>query len=121
MLLSIYYLYQSIYLTIYLYINVFTCILATIMQSLKQLESLNLSWNKSVGEILQQLLEPVQADCKLQELRLSSCDLTTEDMLHLGTCGSKVNGMAKIHHNTFIHYNIGFFICEQNNISSRTA
>ncbi|XP_007232741.3 leucine-rich repeat-containing protein 31 isoform X1 [Astyanax mexicanus] len=57
--------------------------LATTMQSLAQLESLNLSWNKSVGEILQQLLEPLQTGCKLQELRLSSCDLTTEGMLHI--------------------------------------
>ncbi|XP_072546448.1 leucine-rich repeat-containing protein 31 isoform X2 [Salminus brasiliensis] len=61
-----------------------TCqVLATTMQSLAQLESLNLSWNKRVGETLQQLLEPLQAGCKLQELRLSSCDLTTEDMLYL--------------------------------------
>ncbi|XP_066540441.1 leucine-rich repeat-containing protein 31 isoform X2 [Hoplias malabaricus] len=57
--------------------------LATSMQSLTQLESLNLSWNKSVGEILQQFLEPLQPNCELQELRLSSCDLTTEDMLYL--------------------------------------
>ncbi|XP_073687070.1 leucine-rich repeat-containing protein 31 [Garra rufa] len=57
--------------------------LATAMQMLKQLESLNLSWNKCVGENLRQFLEPLQPDCKLQELRLSSCNLTTEDMLHL--------------------------------------
>uniref|UniRef100_A0A8B9KU35 Leucine rich repeat containing 31 n=1 Tax=Astyanax mexicanus TaxID=7994 RepID=A0A8B9KU35_ASTMX len=62
--------------------------LATTMQSLAQLESLNLSWNKSVGEILQQLLEPLQTGCKLQELRLSSCDLTTEVMM--GWCLASV-------------------------------
>ncbi|XP_052452122.1 leucine-rich repeat-containing protein 31 [Carassius gibelio] len=57
--------------------------LATAMQMLKQLERLNLSWNKCVGENLRQFLEPLQPDCKLQELRLSSCSLTTEDVLHL--------------------------------------
>ncbi|KTG03213.1 hypothetical protein cypCar_00010330, partial [Cyprinus carpio] len=57
--------------------------LATAMQMLKQLERLNLSWNKCVGENLRQFLEPLQPDCKLQELRLSSCNLTTEDVLHL--------------------------------------
>ncbi|XP_048030188.1 leucine-rich repeat-containing protein 31 isoform X2 [Megalobrama amblycephala] len=57
--------------------------LATAMQKLQQLESLNLSWNKCVGENLRQFLEPLQSDCKLQELRLSSCNLTTEDLLHL--------------------------------------
>nr|XP_009295766.1 leucine-rich repeat-containing protein 31 [Danio rerio] len=57
--------------------------LATVMQTLKRLESLNLSWNKCVGENLREFLEPLQADCKLQELRLSSCNLTTEDVLHL--------------------------------------
>ncbi|KAK1806495.1 hypothetical protein P4O66_005010, partial [Electrophorus voltai] len=57
--------------------------LATSMQSLTQLESLTLSWNKSVGKNLQWLLEPLQAGCKLQELRLSSCDLMAEDMLHI--------------------------------------
>lgn len=57
--------------------------LATAMQMLKQLERLNLSWNKCVGENLRQFLEPLPPDCKLQELRLSSCNLTTEDVLHL--------------------------------------
>ncbi|KAK2870186.1 hypothetical protein Q8A67_024578 [Cirrhinus molitorella] len=57
--------------------------LATAIPMLKQLESLNLSWNKCVGENLRQFLEPLQPDCKLQELRLSSCNLTTEDVLHL--------------------------------------
>ncbi|XP_062841598.1 leucine-rich repeat-containing protein 31 [Trichomycterus rosablanca] len=57
--------------------------LATAMQSLTQLQSLNLSWNKCVGENLGRLLEPLQSSSKLEELRLSSCDLTTEDMLHL--------------------------------------
>ncbi len=56
---------------------------------LKQLERLNLSWNKCVGENLRQFLEPLQPDCKLQELRLSSCNLTTEDVLHLGQFWSK--------------------------------
>uniref|UniRef100_A0A8C1CMX2 Leucine rich repeat containing 31 n=1 Tax=Cyprinus carpio carpio TaxID=630221 RepID=A0A8C1CMX2_CYPCA len=57
--------------------------LATAMQMLKQLESLNLSWNKCVGENLKQFLEPLPPDCKLQDLRLSSCNLTTEDVLQL--------------------------------------
>ncbi|XP_076868289.1 leucine-rich repeat-containing protein 31 isoform X2 [Brachyhypopomus gauderio] len=57
--------------------------LATSMKSFTQLESLSLSWNKSVGTNLRWLLEPLQAGCKLQELGLCSCDLTTEDMLHL--------------------------------------
>uniref|UniRef100_A0A672JWM9 Leucine rich repeat containing 31 n=1 Tax=Sinocyclocheilus grahami TaxID=75366 RepID=A0A672JWM9_SINGR len=47
------------------------------------LERLNLSWKKCVGKNLRQFLEPLQPDCKLQELRLSSCNLTTEDVLHL--------------------------------------
>lgn len=55
------------------------------MATLKQLENLNLSWNKCVGENLREFLETLQeSDCKLQELRLSSCNLTTEDVLHLG-------------------------------------
>ncbi|XP_052398493.1 leucine-rich repeat-containing protein 31-like isoform X2 [Carassius gibelio] len=57
--------------------------LGTAMQMLKQLESLNLSWNKCVGENLKQFLEPLSPDFKLQELRLSSCNLTTEDVLQL--------------------------------------
>ncbi|XP_026093673.1 leucine-rich repeat-containing protein 31-like [Carassius auratus] len=57
--------------------------LGTAMQMLKQLESFNLSWNKCVGENLKQFLEPLSPDCKLQELRLSSCNLTTEDVLQL--------------------------------------
>ncbi|XP_059390932.1 leucine-rich repeat-containing protein 31-like isoform X1 [Carassius carassius] len=57
--------------------------LGTAMQMLKQLESLNLSWNKCVGENLKQFLEPLSPDCKLRELRLSSCNLTTEDVLQL--------------------------------------
>lgn len=65
------------------------CFKATAMQMLKQLERLNLSWNKCVGENLRQFLEPLQPDCKLQELRLSSCNLTTEDVLHLGQFWSK--------------------------------
>lgn len=63
------------------------CVLfvAAAMVTLKQLESLNLSWNKCVGENLGEFLEPLQeSECKLQELRLCSCNLTTEDVLHLG-------------------------------------
>ncbi|KAI7792617.1 putative leucine-rich repeat-containing protein 31, partial [Triplophysa rosa] len=57
---------------------------AAAMVTLKQLESLNLSWNKCVGENLREFLEPLQeSECKLQELRLCSCNLTTEDVLHL--------------------------------------
>ncbi|XP_058233081.1 leucine-rich repeat-containing protein 31 isoform X2 [Hemibagrus wyckioides] len=57
--------------------------LAAIMPSLSQLQSLSVSWNKSVGGSLQQFVEHLQVDCKLEELKLSSCDLNTEDLLHL--------------------------------------
>ena len=53
--------------------------------SLSQLERLNVSWSKSVGGNLKLLLGGLPCtSCKLQDLRLSSCDLTTEDVLHLG-------------------------------------
>lgn len=58
--------------------------LAANMVNFKQLERLNLSWNKCVGENLREFLEPMkETDSKLQELRLSSCNLTTEDVLHI--------------------------------------
>ncbi|MCJ8745926.1 hypothetical protein PDJAM_G00135870 [Pangasius djambal] len=57
--------------------------LAAVMPSLSQLQSLSLSWNKSVGENLQQFVERLQVACKLEELKLSSCDLNTDDLLHL--------------------------------------
>ncbi|XP_060755676.1 leucine-rich repeat-containing protein 31 isoform X2 [Neoarius graeffei] len=57
--------------------------LAAIMPSLSQLQSLSVSWNKSVGENLQQFVEHLPVECKLEELKLSSCDLNTDDLLHL--------------------------------------
>ncbi|XP_053467948.1 leucine-rich repeat-containing protein 31 isoform X2 [Ictalurus furcatus] len=57
--------------------------LATIMPSLSQLQSLSVSWNKSVGENLQQFVECLQRECKLEELKLSSCNLNSNDLLHL--------------------------------------
>ncbi|XP_034153764.1 leucine-rich repeat-containing protein 31 isoform X2 [Pangasianodon hypophthalmus] len=57
--------------------------LAAVMPSLSQLQSLSLSWNKSVGENLQQFVERLHVECKLEELKLSSCDLNTDDLLHL--------------------------------------
>ncbi|XP_063062711.1 leucine-rich repeat-containing protein 31 isoform X2 [Engraulis encrasicolus] len=68
--------------------------LGSAMSSLVLLESLNLSWNKSVGGHLKLLLGALLSMCKLQELRLSSCDLTTEDVLHLASaakCGALSN------------------------------
>ncbi|XP_027029553.2 leucine-rich repeat-containing protein 31 [Tachysurus fulvidraco] len=57
--------------------------LAAVMPSLSQLRSLDVSWNKSVGGNLQQFVERLQVDCKLEELKLSSCELNTDDLLHL--------------------------------------
>ncbi|KAM9439398.1 leucine-rich repeat-containing protein 31-like isoform 3-T4 [Clarias gariepinus] len=57
--------------------------LAAIIPSLSQLQNLNLSWNKSVGGNLQQFVERLPAECKLEELKLSSCDLNADDLLHL--------------------------------------
>lgn len=56
------------------------------MPSLPQLQSVSVSWNKSVGGNLQQLVEHLQVDCKLEELNLSSCELNADDLLHLRTC-----------------------------------
>ncbi|XP_030625304.1 leucine-rich repeat-containing protein 31 [Chanos chanos] len=63
--------------------------LVSAMQSLSQLESLNVSWNKRISGNLKQLLEPLRANSMLQELRLSSCDLTTEDLLHLASAAKR--------------------------------
>ncbi|XP_060718023.1 leucine-rich repeat-containing protein 31 isoform X1 [Tachysurus vachellii] len=57
--------------------------LAAVMPSLSQLRSLDVSWNKSVGGNLQQFVEHLQVDCKLEELKLSSCELNADDLLHL--------------------------------------
>lgn len=45
---------------------------------------IDVSWSKMVGGHLALLLEALQPSVT-QELRLSSCDLTTDDLLHLGT------------------------------------
>ncbi|CAB1341032.1 unnamed protein product, partial [Coregonus sp. 'balchen'] len=46
------------------------------------LRCIDVSWSKVVGGRLAQLLEALQPSIT-QELRLSSCDLTTDDLLHL--------------------------------------
>ncbi|KAJ8397587.1 hypothetical protein AAFF_G00438630 [Aldrovandia affinis] len=59
--------------------------LASVVQSLDQLESLGLSWNRCVGGNLGLLLDALQPGSHLQELRLASCGLNTEDLLHLAS------------------------------------
>nr|XP_015216824.1 PREDICTED: leucine-rich repeat-containing protein 31 [Lepisosteus oculatus]XP_015216825.1 PREDICTED: leucine-rich repeat-containing protein 31 [Lepisosteus oculatus]XP_015216826.1 PREDICTED: leucine-rich repeat-containing protein 31 [Lepisosteus oculatus] len=59
--------------------------LAEAMQQLCELETLNLSWNKCVGGNLKMLLDSLKPKSRLQELKLSSCNLTTEDMVHLAS------------------------------------
>lgn len=51
---------------------------------LPALEILNLSWNKCIGGSLKLLLETLKVSTFLQELRLSSCSLVTEDVALLG-------------------------------------
>ncbi|XP_076147420.1 leucine-rich repeat-containing protein 31 isoform X1 [Alosa pseudoharengus] len=63
--------------------------LGSAVPSLSQLERLNVSWNKSVGGNLGLLLGGLPCTCKLRELRLSSCDLTTEDVLHLASASKQ--------------------------------
>ncbi|KAL2085267.1 hypothetical protein ACEWY4_018587 [Coilia grayii] len=63
--------------------------LGSAMPSLSQLQSLNVSWNKSVGGDLRLLLAGLLSTCELQELRLSSCNLTTEDVLHLASAAKR--------------------------------
>ncbi|XP_062377689.1 leucine-rich repeat-containing protein 31 [Sardina pilchardus] len=64
--------------------------LGSAVPSLSQLERLNVAWNKSVGGNLGLLLGGLPpCTCKLQELRLSSCDLTTEDVLHLASASKQ--------------------------------
>ncbi|KAG7487390.1 hypothetical protein MATL_G00022860 [Megalops atlanticus] len=63
--------------------------LASAMQRLTQLESLSLSWNKCVGGHLGLLLEALQPGSPLQELQLSSCGLTTDDLLHLASTSKR--------------------------------
>lgn len=63
--------------------------LGSAVPSLALLERLNVSWNKSVGGNLGLLLGGLPCACKLQELRLSSCHLTTEDVLHLASASQR--------------------------------
>ncbi|XP_064188668.1 leucine-rich repeat-containing protein 31 [Anguilla rostrata] len=63
--------------------------LASAVQSLGQLESLGLSWNKCVGGNLRQVLQVLQPGSHLQELRLASCGLNTEDLLHLASASKR--------------------------------
>ncbi|XP_042566156.1 leucine-rich repeat-containing protein 31 isoform X2 [Clupea harengus] len=64
--------------------------LGSAVPSLSQLERLNVSWSKSVGGNLKLLLGGLPCtSCKLQDLRLSSCDLTTEDVLHLASASKR--------------------------------
>ncbi|XP_046689366.1 leucine-rich repeat-containing protein 31 isoform X1 [Silurus meridionalis] len=57
--------------------------LTAVLPALSQLRNLGVSWNKSVGGNLQQFVEHLQVECKLEELKLSSCDLNADDLLHL--------------------------------------
>ncbi|KAM8880950.1 leucine-rich repeat-containing protein 31 [Synchiropus picturatus] len=50
--------------------------------------SVDLSWSKVVGGRLSLLLNALQP-AVLQELLLSSCDLSAEDLLHLGAAGKR--------------------------------
>ncbi|XP_006150321.2 leucine-rich repeat-containing protein 31 isoform X2 [Tupaia chinensis] len=52
---------------------------------LRALEILNLSWNKCVGGNLELLLDTLKLSTSLQELRLSSCSLVTEDVASLAS------------------------------------
>lgn len=52
---------------------------------LPALEILNLSWNKCIGGSLKLLLETLKVSTFLQELRLSSCSLVTEDVALLAS------------------------------------
>ncbi|KAJ8278119.1 hypothetical protein GJAV_G00084080 [Gymnothorax javanicus] len=63
--------------------------LVTAVQSLGQLESLGLSWNKCVGGNLRQVLQALQPGSHLQELRLASCGLNAEDLLHLASASKR--------------------------------
>ncbi|KAJ8279272.1 hypothetical protein COCON_G00063380 [Conger conger] len=63
--------------------------LASAVQSQGQLESLGLSWNKCVGGNLRQLLQALQPGSHLQQLRLASCGLTTEDLLQLASASKR--------------------------------
>ncbi|XP_066565046.1 leucine-rich repeat-containing protein 31 isoform X2 [Amia ocellicauda] len=69
--------------------------LGDLMLQLSELETLNLSWNKCVGGSLKLLLDPLQPNPRLQELKLSSCNLTTEDMVHLASV-SKSGKLASL-------------------------
>uniref|UniRef100_A0A8C5YJ90 Leucine rich repeat containing 31 n=1 Tax=Microcebus murinus TaxID=30608 RepID=A0A8C5YJ90_MICMU len=63
---------------------------------LPALEILNLSWNKCVGGNLKLLLQSLKLSAALQELRLSSCSLLTEDVALLASV--IVTGhLAKLH------------------------
>ncbi|NXH18191.1 LRC31 protein, partial [Bucco capensis] len=50
---------------------------------LPELEILDLSWNKCVGGNLKLLLGALKLATEIQVLRLSSCNLVTEDLAHL--------------------------------------
>ncbi|XP_018596775.1 leucine-rich repeat-containing protein 31 [Scleropages formosus] len=63
--------------------------LVVAMQQLPLLEGLSLSWNKCVGGNLGPLLEPLMVHTTLREMRLSSCGLTTDDLLHLASASKR--------------------------------
>ncbi|KAJ8375766.1 hypothetical protein SKAU_G00063460 [Synaphobranchus kaupii] len=71
--------------------------LASAVQSLSQLESLGLSWNKCVGGNLRLVLQALQPGSHLQELKLASCGLNTEDLLHLASA-SKRGALVHLRH-----------------------
>ncbi|XP_035597762.1 leucine-rich repeat-containing protein 31 [Oncorhynchus keta] len=56
--------------------------LSALALAMPYLQCIDVSWSKMVGGRLALLLEALQPSAT-QELRLSSCDLTTDDLLHL--------------------------------------
>jgi len=63
-----------------MHVHVCVCVSALAAPYLSNVE---LSWNKVVGGRLPLLLDALQPSV-IQELRLSSCQLTVDDLAHLG-------------------------------------
>lgn len=68
------------------------------------LRSVDVSWCKVVGSRLVLLLDALQPAVIL-ELRLSSCELTSDDLRHLGNTHTHTHGKVFSHwkRHTFIH------------------
>lgn len=62
--------------------------LADTLPHLTELETLNLSWNKSLGGNLGELLQMLQNETRLRVLKLCSCNLTGHDMAALASLSS---------------------------------